>query len=65
MNYMLSASRDVRRIRPHITAYNYTFAIVQELIYLGSAVTSKNDVSIGSSAINRLISSGELAHATN
>ena len=38
--YMLSTSRDVRRIDSQITADNYTFETVKEFIYLGSAVTT-------------------------
>ena len=37
---------DVRRIDSRITADNYTFDTVKEFIYLGSAVTTKNDVSL-------------------
>ena len=43
---MFSTSRDVRRIDSRITADNYTFDTVKEFIYLGSAVTTKNDVSL-------------------
>ena len=44
--YMLSTSRYMRRIDSQITADNYTFETVKEFIYLGSAVTTKNDVSL-------------------
>ena len=44
--YMFSTNRDVRRIESQITANNYTFDTVKEFIYLGSAVTTKNDVSL-------------------
>ena len=44
---MLSTSKNVRRIDSQITADNYTFDTVKEFIYLGSAVTTKNDVSLG------------------
>ena len=44
--YMFSTSRDVRRIESRITVDNYTFDTVKEFIYLGSAVTTKNDVSL-------------------
>ena len=44
--YMFSTSRDVRRIDSRITADNYTFDRVKEFIYIGSAVTTKNDVSL-------------------
>ena len=43
---MFSTSRDVRRIDSRITADNYTFDTVKEFIYFGSAVTTKNDVSL-------------------
>ena len=43
---MLSTSRDVRRINSQITADNYTFDTVKEFVYLGSAATTKNDVSL-------------------
>ena len=36
----------MRRINSRITADNYTFDTVKEFIYLGSAVTTKNDVSL-------------------
>ena len=39
--YMLSSSRDVQRIGSQITA-----DIVKEFIYLDSAVTTKNNVSL-------------------
>ena len=44
--YMFSTSRDVRHIDSQITADNYTFDTVKEFIYLGSVVTTKNDVSL-------------------
>ena len=44
--YLLSTSREVQRIDSQITADNYTFDTVKEFIYLGSAVTTKNDVSV-------------------
>ena len=44
--YMFSISRDVLRIVSRITADHYTFDTVKEFIYLGSAVTTKNDVSL-------------------
>ena len=44
--YMFSTSRDVRCIDSRITADNYTFDTVKEFIYLGSAVTTTNDVSL-------------------
>ena len=44
--YLLSTSRDERRIDSRITADNNTFDTVKEFIYFGfgSAVTNKNDV---------------------
>ena len=44
--YIFSTSRDQRRIDSQITADNYTFDTVKEFIYLVSAVTAKNDVSL-------------------
>ena len=44
--YMLLTSRDMRHIDSQITADNYTFEIVKEIVYLGFAVTSKNDASL-------------------
>ena len=44
--HMLSTSRDVRHIDSQFTGNNYTFDTVKEFIYLGSAVTTKNDVSL-------------------
>ena len=41
--YMLSTSGDVERIDSQITADNYTFDIFKEFIYLGTAVTTKNE----------------------
>ena len=43
---MLSTSRDVRLIDSKITAGNYTFDTVKEFIYLGSATTTKKNVSL-------------------
>ena len=43
---MLSTSRDMRRIDSQITTDNYTFDTVNEFTYLGSAVATKNDVSL-------------------
>ena len=48
--YMLSTSLCrlyVRRIDSQITVDNYTFETVNKFIYLGSAVTTKNYVSLG------------------
>ena len=44
--YMLSINRDVRRLDSQITADSYTFDTVKEFIYLGSAVTTENDVNL-------------------
>ena len=44
--YMLSTSRDVRCIDSQNAVDNYTFDTVNEFIYLGSAITIKNDVSL-------------------
>ena len=41
---MLSTSRDGQRIDSQITADNYTFNAVKKFIYLGSTVTTNNDV---------------------
>ena len=43
---MLSTTRDEQRIDSQITADNYTFDTVKEFIYPGSAVTTKNEVSL-------------------
>ena len=43
---MLSTSRNVRRIDSQITADKYTFETAKEFVYFGSAVTTKNDVSL-------------------
>ena len=44
--YMFSMSKDVRHIDSRIMADNYTFDTVKEFIYLGSTVTTKNDVGL-------------------
>ena len=44
--YMMPTSRDKRRIGSQITVNNYVFNIVKEFVYLSSAVTTKNDVSL-------------------
>ena len=44
--YIFPTSRNVRRIESRITVDNYTFDTVKEFIYLGFAVTTKNDVSL-------------------
>ena len=43
---MLSTNRDVRCIDSQITTDNYAFDTAKDFIYLGSAVTTKNDVSL-------------------
>ena len=43
---MLSRSKDVRHNDSQATADNHTFDTVKEFIYLGSAVTTKNYVSL-------------------
>ena len=53
---MLSTSRDVRRIDSQIAADNYIFDTVKEFIYLGSVVTTNNDV--GLEIKRRIISTG-------
>ena len=44
--YTLPTSRDRRHIDFQITADNYTFDALKEFIYLGSAVTIKNDMNL-------------------
>ena len=44
IKYMLSTSRDVRRIDSQIIADNYNFYTVNEFIYIAYAFTIKNDV---------------------
>ena len=44
--YMLSTCREARRIDYQVTADNYTFETAKEFVYLGAAVTTKNDVSL-------------------
>ena len=46
ISLMLSTSRDVWRIDSQITAKNYTVYTVNEFIYLGSAIFTKNDISL-------------------
>ena len=43
---MFWTRRDMRRIDSQITADNYTFDTVKEFICLGSAITTKHDVSL-------------------
>ena len=73
--YMLSTSRDARHIDSQITADNYTFDTVKEFIYLGSAVTTRNDVSLEIKrritlanrcyyGLNRQLSSRDLSRTT-
>ena len=42
--YMLSTCRNAQRIDSKVTADNYTFETVKEFVYIGSAVTTKNEV---------------------
>ena len=44
--HMFSISKDVRLVDSRISVDNYTFDTVKEFIYLGSAVTTQNDVSL-------------------
>ena len=44
--YMLSTTRNTRRVGTHVIADNYTFEVVPEFIYLGTAVNSNNDISL-------------------
>ena len=46
--YKLSICRDARHMDSQVTADNYTFETVKEFCYLGSAVTTKNYVSLES-----------------
>ena len=43
---MLPTSSDMRRIETQITADNYTYDLVSEFVHLGSAISTKNDVSL-------------------
>ena len=51
-------SRDVRLIDSQITTDNNTFDTVKEFIYLGSAVTTKNDVRAWRSNEGLLLATG-------
>ena len=53
MKYMLSASRDLRRIDSLITADNYTFDTVKEFVYLGSPFAPKMMSVLRITAANR------------
>nr|XP_043067135.1 uncharacterized protein LOC122321356 [Drosophila bipectinata] len=44
--FMLCSSRESRRLENQLTAENYSFGSVKEFIYLGTAITSTNDVSL-------------------
>ena len=52
-----SKSREVQRIDSQITADNYSFDTVNEFIFLGFVVTTKNDVSL---EIKRRITLGSI-----
>ena len=43
--YMMSTSRDVWCVGSQITADSYTFDVVKDFVYLGTAITTNNDVS--------------------
>ena len=72
--YMLSTSGVVLRMRSEITANNYNFDVVKEFIYLSTAITTNNDVSMEIQhrvtlanscyfGLNRQLSSRDLSHA--
>ncbi|XP_051858122.1 uncharacterized protein LOC127565084 [Drosophila albomicans] len=44
--FMVCSSRESRRLDSQLTAENYSFGSVKEFIYLGTAITSTNDVSL-------------------
>ncbi|XP_060665319.1 uncharacterized protein LOC132797575 [Drosophila nasuta] len=44
--FMVCSSRESRRLDSQLTAENYSFGSVKEFIYLGTAITSINDVSL-------------------
>ncbi|XP_062141894.1 uncharacterized protein LOC133849872 [Drosophila sulfurigaster albostrigata] len=44
--YMLSTSRETRRLDSHVVPDSYTFEVVKEFTYLGTAINTKNDVSL-------------------
>ncbi|XP_060665548.1 uncharacterized protein LOC132797786 [Drosophila nasuta] len=44
--YMLSTSREARRLDSQVVADNYMFEVVKEFTYLGTAINTKNDVSL-------------------
>ena len=48
--FTLDQRKDMRRIDSQIMADNYTFDTIKEFIYLGSAVTTKNDLTLRSNA---------------
>ena len=43
---MLSTCKDAQRINSQVIADNYTLETVKEFVYLGTTVTTKNDVSL-------------------
>ncbi|XP_070137322.1 uncharacterized protein [Drosophila bipectinata] len=46
IKFMVCSSREPRRLDSQLTAENYSFGSVKEFIYLGTATTSTNDVSL-------------------
>jgi len=44
--FMICSSRESQRLGTQLNADTYNFEVVKDFIYLGSAVTSKNDVSL-------------------
>ncbi|XP_060665650.1 uncharacterized protein LOC132797914 [Drosophila nasuta] len=44
--FMVCSSRELRRLDSQLTAENYSYGSVKEFIYLGTAITSTNDVSL-------------------
>ncbi|XP_051864248.1 uncharacterized protein LOC127566265 [Drosophila albomicans] len=50
--YMLSTSREARRLDSQVVADNYMFEVVKEFTYLGTAINTKNDVSLEIKAKN-------------
>ena len=54
----------VPRMGSQITANSYNFVVVNELIYLGTAINTSNDVSLEIKSLNRQLSSRDLSRAT-
>jgi sorting nexin-29 len=44
--FMVCSNRETRRLDSHLTAGDYDFESVKDFVYLGTAVTSNNDVSL-------------------